>query len=286
MAPAAPAAVRPLGATFGRVVEAAPGGRLADLGRAEVEALFREHGALHFVGFGATLDEFLAFSDSLTREFSTYRDGFFHDRQKVGSHDTLLTVTGSQESFAIPLHGEMYYTARQPDLLWFYCRQPAARGGETTLCDGEEIYRRLSPRARALLEGQRVRYRRALPDGGVAAEHLAWAIVPGRSGRRDTFINNVVALYLGELSFKRGTLAATVRSLAPERFPITVRMEDGSPIPGAVVKEILAENQRAAVAVRWREGEVLMVDNTRILHGRLAHSGERHVYVRLGDRAF
>jgi alpha-ketoglutarate-dependent taurine dioxygenase len=63
-------------------------------------------------------------------------------------------------------------------------------------------------------------------------------------------------------------------------------MEGGAPVPGAVIKEILAINQRCAVALPWSAGDVVMVDNTRVLHGRLAYSGERNVYVRLGERAF
>lgn len=322
-------AVRPLSRSFGRLVEAAGDRRhrrLDELDRGEVVALFREHGALLFRGFGATREEFLAFTESFSRDFSRYQGGFFRDRQPVGGNDTLLTVTGSQEGFAIPLHGEMYYTARQPQLLWFSCERPADQGGETTLCDGEEIFALLSPRARDLFTGSRVRYERHLPDGlwqqafqtadlaeverycrehdtlmahdpatgSVSTAHLAWAVIPGRSGRRDTFINNVVSLYLGELSLKRGTAAETIRSLSVNSsskssgssFPIVVRMEDGAPVPGAVIKEILALNQRCAMALPWSAGDVVMVDNTRILHGRLAYSGERNVYVRLGERAF
>jgi alpha-ketoglutarate-dependent taurine dioxygenase len=316
---------RPLGGSFGltlepagRAAEPGPPGPLAALDPEEVAALFREHGALLFHDFGASRDQFLAFTETLSRDFSTYQGGFFRDRQRVGNQDTLLTVTGSQEGFAIPLHGEMYYTARQPGLLWFFCEKPAEQGGETTLCDGEEIFRRLSDRTRQLFLEKRIRYVRRLPDGvwqeafgtgdpaeaerlcgeqetsfeidpatgAVETSRLAWAVVPGRSGQRDTFINNLVSLYMGELSLKRGTAAETIKGLSGRSFPIVVRMEDGSPVPGAVIKELLALNQRHAVAVPWSAGDIVLVDNTRILHGRLAYSGERNVYVRLGERAF
>jgi alpha-ketoglutarate-dependent taurine dioxygenase len=329
VAPPRPAG-RSLGSSFGRVVEAAGGAgaqgaaggtvgtgaaTLADLDPEEVGALFREHGALLFRGFAPERDEFVAFTEAHSRDFSTYQGGFFRDRQPVGGKPTLLTVTGSQEGFAIPLHGEMYYTARQPALLWFFCERPASAGGETTLCDGEEICARLSERARALFAGRRVLYRRRLPDGawqqafqtsdlaeverhcrqqdtrlavdarhgGITTEYLSRAVVPGRGGRPDTFINNVVALYLGELALKRGTAAETIKSLSGSSFPITVRMEDGSPVPGAVIKEIMALNQQCAALVSWRRGDVLMVDNTRVLHGRLAYSGQRDVYVRMAE---
>lgn len=290
-------------------------GRLGNLDRDEVGRLLRRHGALLFRGFGATREEFVALTERCSRGFSAYQGGFFRDRRPVGSAGTLLTVTGSQEGLAIPLHGEMYYTGRQPAILWFYCERPADEGGETTLCDGEAICRAMSGGARALFAARRVAYRRELPDGAwqaafqtddlaeverycaehatrlsvdratgaVATEHLAWAIVPGRDGRPDTFINDVLALYLGELSLKRGTAGETIRRLSGARFPITVRMEDGAPVPGAAIKELMALNQRLATLVAWNAGDALMIDNTRVLHGRTAFRGGRDVYVRMAE---
>ncbi len=307
---------RPLAASFGIVLGAAAPARLEDLAADEVGALLSRHGAVLWRGFQPSRDDFVAFSEACSRGFSTYQGGFFRDRQPVGGRETLLTVTGSQEGFAIPLHGEMYYTARQPQVLWFFCERPADQGGETTLCDGEEVWAGLGERTRGLFAESRVRYQRRLPDGAwqlafqtgdlaevesycrrhdtlltvdpesrlVTTDYLAWAAVPGRNGRPTAFVNNVVSLYLGELSLKRGTAAATIRELSGASFPIVVRMEDGRPVPGAAIKEIMALNQRLAVRVAWERGDVLLVDNTRILHGRLGFSGRRDVYVRLADR--
>ncbi|HEX2252554.1 MAG TPA: TauD/TfdA family dioxygenase [Thermoanaerobaculia bacterium] len=327
-APGALAIHRPLASTFGLVLEApagaAPGAGPEVLagpageGWGGVAALLREHGAVLFRGFAGGRDGFLAVSEALSRDFSTYRGGFFHDRKPVDGNATLLTVTGAEEGYAVPLHGEMYYNDRRPGLLWFHCERPAAEGGETTLADGEEVWRRLGEESRRLFTGRRVTYRRRLADGAwqehfqtadpaaaaalcaegptrfrhdpatgeVTTELTDWAVHPGRSGERDTFINNVVALYLGELSSQRGTLPPSVRHLGAGRFPMVVRMEDGAPVPGRAIKELLEIHRRHAVAVRWQAGDFLVVDNTRVLHGRLAHSGGRQVTVRLADPAF
>ena len=308
---------RPLARSFGRVLEARPGERLSDLDREQVLALYREYGALLFAGFAADREQFQDVTERFSRGFSTYQGGFFFDRRPIGDDPTVLTVTASDEGFAIPLHGEMYYTRQPPGVLWFGCETPPAEDGETTVCDGEDIYRRLSDCSRSLFAEQRVRYTRQLPDGvwqstfqtddpkemerycqandtrltvdeetgDVTTEYLSWAFARGRSGQRDTFINNVIALYLGELSFERGTVARAVRDLASEKsFQIRVRMEDGSRVPGAVVKEIMALNRRHAALVSWQRGDVLMVDNTRILHGRRAYTGARDIHVRLAEQ--
>lgn len=311
--------IRPLGGTVGGLLEASPGEAACDLDRDEVVSVFRETGALLFTGFAVNRQDFLQLTARFSEEFSTYQGGFFHDRQAVDAEPTLLTVTSSTEGFAIPLHGEMYYTQKPPGILWFCCETPSAERGETTVCDGRRIYADLSERARTLFESKRVKYIRHLPDGvwqsafqtgaveeverychgqgmqvtfdpddgSVTTELLRWALVEGPTGQRDTFINNIVALYLGELSFQRGIAARAVRNLSGGKaFQMKVRMENGAPVPGAVIRELLALNERHMADVRWRRGDVLMVDNTRVLHGRRAFEGPRDIFIRLAEPAF
>lgn len=306
---------KPLSRAFGRVVEAPEGARLGDCDRDAVLALLGEDGAVLLRGFAPARDDFLAFTERFGREFSTYQGGFFHDRRPVGGNRTLLTVTASDEGFAIPLHGEMYYTKRRPALLWFCCETPPAADGETTLADGEELWRRLSDRARALFTERRLKYRRELPDGawqqafqsddldevrrfcaaadtalevdeergGVRTEFVDWAAAVGRTGARDTFINSLLPLYLGELSFRAGTAAKAIRELSGETFQVVVRMEDGAPVPGWAVKEVMALARRCERQVSWRAGDVLLIDNTRVMHGRTAYVGARRVFVRMSE---
>lgn len=298
---------------------ALPGESISDLDRDEVVSVFRETGAVLFSGFNVSREGFLRLTARFSEEFSTYQGGFFHDREPVGAEPTLLTVTSSNEGFAIPLHGEMYYTRKPPGLLWFCCEVPPEAQGETTVCDGRRIYADFSDRARDLFENRQVKYVRQLPDGvwqsafqtediaeveaycrsqemdvvhdsesgAVTTELRRWALIEGPEGKRDTFINNIVALYLGELSFQRGTAARAVRKLSGGKaFQMKVRMEDGAPIPGAVIRELLALHERHMADVRWQRGDVLLVDNTRVLHGRRAFEGPRDIFIRLAEPSF
>lgn len=303
----------PLTRRFGRRIDAAPGGVLADLDVGSLLALFAEEGAVLLRGFGGGRDGFVGLSERASRGFSTYQGGFFRDRRPVERNETLLTVTASREGFAVPLHGEMYYTKNRPAMLWFYCERPPDADGETTLCDGEQLWQRMSDEAKATFTDRRVKYVRHLPDGawqeafqtddldvvarhcaaedtrlsvgddgGVVTEFLDWAVAVGRSGARDTFVNNVVALYLGELAFRQGTSAA-MRKLSGGTFQLTVRMEDGAPVPGRVIKELMGLHRRSTHHHVWHEGDVLLVDNRRMLHGRAAFTGARDIYVRLAS---
>ena len=41
------------------------------------------------------------------------------------------------------LHSEASFSPSWPEILWFYCSVPQ-KYGQTTLCDGEELWKKLS----------------------------------------------------------------------------------------------------------------------------------------------
>lgn len=311
----------PLHPSFGLMIESPAGAPIRDLPAAEVVAHFRRYGALVFRNFAVETEDFMEFTSRYCRDFSTYQGGGFRwgalDRQKINNDETLLTVTGSTQSFGIPLHGEMYYMSRRPTLLWFYCEQPPSAAGETTLCDGAELYRRLSPAAREYFLRHRLKYVRHLldgewqvafqtrepddlrrwcaehgtvlsehGDGSVTVEYTSSAVRPGPAGGGDVFINNLLVIHSAEQAIRAG-LAAKVLDLPRNACPLVVRLEDGSEIPAPLVEEIEQAANEISVKHAWRKRDVLLVDNTRILHGRKKCSDAgRNIYVRMGEPAF
>jgi len=286
----------------------------------EVVAGLREHGAVLVAGHGASLEEFIGLSDALGHDWGDYRGGGFRytslDRRSIDPAGTVLTATGETQEFPVPLHGEMYYLPRQPRLLWFMCAVPPPDGvgGETTLCDGSALLERLSPETRGYLEANRLAYRRLLRSGEwqetfgtddvevararcaeneTALEHdpetdsvrtvyVTSAILPGPDGRPG-YMGSLMPVYFAEAG-RRQQIAATGQGELP---PLTVRAEDGGEIPMAVVHEALAAGSAMETAVPWSAGDVLVVDNARVLHGRTAsQSPERMVYVRMGEARF
>lgn len=311
----------PLHPTFGLLIESAEPAPIQELPAEEVAGHFRRHGALVFRNFAVETEDFTEFTSRLCRDFSTYQGGGFRwgafDRQKINNDETLLTVTGSTQSFGIPLHGEMYYMSRRPSLLWFYCERPPESAGETTLCDGAELYRRLPPAAREYFAAHRLKYVRHLldgewqvafqtrepedlrrwcaengtvlsehGDGSVTVEYTSSALRPAPGGAGQVFINNLLVIHSAEQAIRAG-LAAKVLNLPRNACPLVVRLEDGSEVPAALVEEV----ERAADAISfkhaWRKRDVLLVDNTRILHGRKkCPDPGRNIYVRMGEPAF
>jgi hypothetical protein len=62
-----------------------------------------------------------------------------------------------------------------------------------------------------------------------------------------------------------------------------VRDENGAPLDSKIIDELQRVEERLTHPVSWRSGDILMVDNTRMLHGRRAFKDtSRSIFVRLG----
>lgn len=313
----------PLHDSFGMIVEAETPGSIHDLPSDEVINLFKQHGALLFRNFEADSDAFLRFSSSYCKDFSSYQGGAFRlgplDRKRVNNNDTLLTVTGPTTCYAIPLHGEMYYARKRPSILWFFCEHPPARDGETIVCDGTAIYRNMRPELKAFFDRNPLRYLRPLTrtqwqeafqtddldvvrawckendatlvvnegDGSVRIDYASPATYKNPRLSEDVFINPLFIVSHLEQAVKSGLAAQILGDILGETSPIIVRLEDGSEIPETLLSEAEQTAEELTANVAWRAGDILMIDNTRVLHGRREYVGaDRSIFYRAGDPTF
>jgi hypothetical protein len=51
----------------------------------------------------------------------------------------------------------------------------------------------------------------------------------------------------------------------------------------AAVEAVNAAYEQVRIAERWRPGDIMLVDNIRLAHGREPFQGEREVLVAMGD---
>ena len=275
------------------------------------------HGAVLFPGMAPSTGAFLRLSSRFTDTFSSYRGGALRGgvegRTPVGTHADLFTVTGAAQGFPIALHGEMFYVRSPPNLVWFHClRAPAVRG-ETILCDGTALYARLPLATREYFRRMPILYLRRLTreewqlafdtpdldglraacreldltfethhDEAVTLRYRCSAFVRTHSGR-DAFVNNVLELSLVELGIESGWTARNIAGTAHSQAPIVVRTETGERLPADLVRQIARIGEALTIEHAWQTGDVLMIDNHRVMHGRRAASGERTVHVRLGN---
>ncbi len=292
-------AIAPLANQLGTCIRCEGRTSLLDLDPELVRDRFRSTGIVLFRDFAASPAEFKTFSNQFSGSFMLYRGGAI-PRARVGDDDTVLAVTGSQLRYAVSLHGEMYYMKQRPAAIWFYCAVPAAEDGETTVADGVAFYQRLQPATRSLFAEQDLVYQRTYPDGvwqrvyqtddlaavaAICAENeidthfdperrslttrsVRSALATSRYGQQPVFINNILPLL--------DRIVGETES--------TVRLADGSEIPAAMQAELRSLAEELTIPVRWQPGDLLLIDNTRWLHGRRAYTdARRDIHVRLAE---
>lgn len=279
----------------------------------QLRSMLERDRCLVFRDFGATIEDFEAITSALSDSFHNYRGGGFTvgklSRSTVNNNSTLMTATGNTQDFPMPLHGEMYYLSEPPELIWFYCDVPVESGGQTTVGDGRQIYRDLSPETQALLRNRRICYQRRMEDGdwqvtlqvetreqaeefcrsqnmeitweddGAAVTHFYTSALREAGGEL-VYINSLLLLALGEQALR----AQSATEAAAMKLNFVVRWEDGSPIGPEVLKEIASACARNEAEVSWKKGDMILVDNRSVMHGRRGSNGQdRRILVRMGD---
>ena len=170
------------------------------------------------------------------------------------------------------------------------------------LCDGVAIAAGLAPQTRRAVENRGLLYREDTPLAafaelfGVSAPSAALlerlsATVPFRFERhgdrifrsfRRPFLHR--PLFTDALAFGNFLLFARYM-LNARGYPT---FEDGAMIPDALSDEIRRVAEPLTVAHRWQAGEILMVDNSRFMHGRneATDLAERVIWTQLGYARF
>ena len=71
------------------------------------------------------------------------------------------------------------------------------------------------------------------------------------------------------------------KEIPDDKFPNHTYYGDGSEIEPEVIQHIRATSWACAVGFRWKSGDLLVLDNLAVQHGRVGFTGDRKVLVYL-----
>ena len=283
--------------------------RWAAENRETLESLLIEHGALLFRRFGvADVPTYNAFVRVFSEELLDYVERAAPRRAVAKGVYTSTEFPADQR---IPQHHELAFSHRWPQLLWFFCLQPAESGGCTPLALARDVYAAIPDDVREPFERHGVLYvrnyghgidmgweeafqtrdrcqvERYCEDANTAFEWLPGNRLRTRHWRPATrrhpitgeivWFNSAHLLHVSNLDHE--TRAALLAQLAVEDLPRNVFYGDGTPIPDEALDRIRQIYADCAVHVPWETGDVLMIDNLLVTHGREPFTGARRVLV-------
>jgi alpha-ketoglutarate-dependent taurine dioxygenase len=285
-----------------------------EMSRRLLEELLLRHGALLFRGFDVGgAEEFGRCARAFAPELRGYCERAAERREVT---DQVFTSTEYPAQHAIPLHHEMSFSSRFPSWVWFYCAQPPARGGRTPITDDRIVFGRLDPEVTRTFIERGVCYTRNFGLGvdldwrdtfqtenraaveAYCAEtgaQLEWLpkdrlrvtqVLPAtrvhpRTGD-EVWFNHAHLFHASSLAPE--VHEALLAQLAVEDLPRHVCYGDGTPISSEALDAIRSVYEAAAVRFTWELGDVLLVDNILVSHGREPFVGPRTILVAMADR--
>lgn len=272
-----------------------------------------ESGAILFRGFGVfSNQEFLTIKEAIAGSLNfSYVDGN-SPRTKIS--DSIYTSTEYPKEYRIPLHSEMSYSNRWPRLLFFMCMIPSAEGGETPIADCRVILKELGTDVVSGFEELGVKYTRFLYGSGNLGKSWMDTFQSSDKAVVEKFCkeNNIEfiwykdSLYLSQIGlgvarhpitddkvwfnqadqFHPSSLPGDIyRGLkmlyanSKYKFPQYALYGNGEEIPEEHLKKITEAHFDCAFKFKWEKGDLLVLDNMLMSHGRMPFSGERKILV-------
>lgn len=237
-------------------------------------------GAVIYRSFNDTLQDFNDFVSAHSSRVT------FDPARKAATANTAEINAGLHE---MGLHRENGNLPFNPDLQWFFCLEEASIGSETTMCDGQRVLFDLSPKTRKLFQARNIRYSRRIPWSNVKRflsielqrpideitdEDLEFVneSVAGQTYRRidQNLIKSELVISAIETSCFNGKPSFCNSMLGPSvnYEPPLITWENGEDICLDIWDEIKEVTARNTYSHFWKKGDIIVIDNTRVMHGR------------------
>ena len=282
--------------------------------RAQSAALMEQlaiHGAILFRGCGVTdaqgFDDFVA---GFGLPNFPYKESL-SNAVRYNRTPRVFTANEAPRNVEIFLHHEMAQTPYFPSHLFFFCEQAAASGGATPLCRSDALLKQLEdqlpdfvrrcrergarysltmPAEADATSGQGRSWRQTLnvdtkdaaetrlaaleydwqwlPDDAIRTTTPALSLIRHAPSGNEVFFNQLIAAFCGwQDQRNEGTRSVTYG--------------DGQAFDDADVQAAVKIAYELVFDLPWESGDVALIDNYQVMHGRRPFSGQRSVLASL-----
>ncbi|MGA4607270.1 TauD/TfdA family dioxygenase [Pseudoalteromonas maricaloris] len=279
----------------------------------EVDRLLYQHGALLFRNFNVNNPIRLQnVAQAYSQELLDYTE---RGAPRISLGGKVFTSTEYAKEEVIPLHHEMSYSNNWPSKLFFCCQQRASEGGYTPVACDRKVIRKIPEAIKRKFLDKKVMYVRNYGLGVDMSWQEAFATESrsqvekylnqtntsfewiGKDRLRTRAVRQVVATHPVTNDtvwfnhahlFHVSNMPSDVRDFLVEEFsedgiPRNAFYGDGSTIEDSVLEEIMGIYNSEAVKFPWKEGDMLLLDNFLVSHGRTPFKGKRRICVAMSE---
>ena len=276
-----------------------------------VEQKLIDHGAVLFRGFDINTPAAFA---RLTRSIAPGLLDCLDDngpRTKITSG--IYTSTEYPAEYQLSMHSEYAYSHKFPTRLYFCCIVEPGKGGETPLADNRKILKRLDPGIVDEFRTRKIKYLRNLhggngfglswqaafqttdksaveaycrdmsidyewkADGGLRLENTFDSVITHPRTGEEVWFNQAPQFHPSD--YPKDIYESLLNSYRDkeDELPQTSLFGDNTPIDISKLKHIRETMFKEATVSPWRQGDVVMLDNVLVCHGRMPFSGPRKI---------
>ena len=273
-----------------------------------IEDILGKYGAILFRKFKINgAKDFERTIEAFDRNLLEYRN---RSTPRSIVHGKVYTSTEYPPNESIPLHNENSYTRSWAQKIFFFCVISSEVGGETPIADSRRVFDKINKDVRDEFINKKVRYVRNYgcldlpwqevfqtqekdqveafceqaaieyewkPDGSLRTWQVCDAVQTHPVTKEKVWFNQAHLFHVSSL--KSQIAESLLSSLGEENLPRHAYFGDGSPIGKDLLDEINRVYREEEIVFPWRSGDVLLLDNMLMAHGRKTFEGKRRVLV-------
>lgn len=287
--------------------------RWGEANKAFVQTQKEKYGAVLFRGFN--INSASRFEQVIKASSSPAIKYMERSSPRDAVEGKIYTSTSHPKENEIFLHTEQSFNLTFPLQIYFNCHDVAETGGCTPLADTRKIYHRLQEGMRNELINRHYQYVRNFMDD----IYVSWQDCYQTESREEVeeyCRYNQIDFVWGEKNrlttkqvrpmvsvhphtkehcwfnhctfFNVGVLKPQVQQMlrftfSEDQFPNQTFYGDGSTIESEVIEQLRDAYEAEKVTFPWQSGDVLMVDNMLVAHGREPYTGNRLVLTGMSE---
>ncbi|HEV8581204.1 MAG TPA: TauD/TfdA family dioxygenase [Thermoanaerobaculia bacterium] len=285
----------------------------AGTNRELVEENLQRYGGILFRGFNvqdaAGLEAFVRAVSGSALEYKERSS----PRSAVSGN--IYTSTDYPPEYPIFLHNENSYQSVWPLKIFFFCHTVPGKGGETPIADCRRVLQRISPEVRDRFMAKKWMYVRNFGDGfglpwqtvfqtsdkarveEYCAEHgieVEWkpgdrlrtrairtAVARHPKTGAPTWFNHATFFHVSTL--EPAIREALLEEFSEDELPATTYYGDHTSIEPEALDHLRECYRQETLSFPWQKGDLLMLDNMLVAHGRAPYAGERKILVGMAE---